>query len=177
MSLSFNWRQSEILNTTSNQCNLSLLINSTNQRWLRWKVHEKIMESCDGKVCQDLCMHYLRLKNSIVPFFLKTMVYAWCGSSEIILLCSLMIDIVHEMADGLQSLSVFSLSGTEEKFWKTKGKFLLRKQALDLRHWGQDPTTHYIYVRNREPKFYQICRKFGQNFEKMVKFSTKFAKF
>ena len=58
-------RQSEILNTTSNQCNLTLSMNSTNQGWLRWEVYSKIMESRDGKVCQDLWMHYLRLKNAI----------------------------------------------------------------------------------------------------------------
>ena len=53
--------QSEILKTRSNQCNLSLSMNLTNQRWRKWKVWEKIMESRDGKVCQDLFMHYLRL--------------------------------------------------------------------------------------------------------------------
>ena len=36
-------------------------MNSTNQRWRKWKVWEKIMESRDGKICQDLYMYYLRL--------------------------------------------------------------------------------------------------------------------
>ena len=38
----FSIRQSKILNTSSNQCNLTLSMSSTNQRWLRWKFMRKL---------------------------------------------------------------------------------------------------------------------------------------